>query len=177
MKGKNQNLAILLGSGLIIGGVLVAGQSLATGDQTDPLVTLSYLEQTVTPALKAEAKAQALSVAEDFYTRFDKEIALLEAEFKSLSDSGSTHQYQLVTLSTGQSITLDLGALVVLRVGAATVSGVSSPALVDLTGGSTLESGASLKTNHQYLASIAARTITASEPLVRVLVYGGYQVG
>lgn len=155
---------------------LVAGTAVASGDQTDPLITLSYLEESVTPQLTESARTQAQAIAEDLDQRFEAELSALETEFKasSGSNSNSTHQFQLVSLSKNQSITLDLGTQVVLRIGTASVSASSSPALINLTSGGSLETDQELSMNHLYLATISGRKITATDASTKLMVYGDY---
>ena len=50
------------------------------------------------------------------------------------------------------------------------------PALIDLTSGGTVDSGASLTKNHLYMSTIEGRTLTASANTVKLLVRGGYAV-
>ena len=65
---------------------------------------------------------------------------------------------------------------VLLRVGTAAVRADSSPALIDLTTGGTIETRASLTRNHLYLATIADRSVTATAGTVKILVRGGYTI-
>ena len=72
-------------------------------------------------------------------------------------------------------MSLEVGCEVLLRIGTATVQADSSPALIDLSAGGTVNKGASLEKNHLYMSTIAGRTLTASGD-VKLLVRGSYSV-
>lgn len=79
-------------------------------------------------------------------------------------------------MTSGQVMHLDVGCEVLLRVGSATVQSSDSPALIDLTGGGTVNSGTALSKNHLYMSTIEGRTLSATAGTVKVLVRGGYTV-
>lgn len=147
------------------------------GGQTDPLITRSYLEQYVTPSLEEKANAKAEVEMNRLLLDLEEELAVLRKEVEAAGGTSSQNmeQYTVVTLTQGEKILLDLGTQVVLRVGAATVEGTYDPVLVNLTQGTTLDSGGTLITNHLYLSTIEGRSITALSGVTKVLVYGGYQ--
>ena len=89
---------------------------------------------------------------------------------------GSSASYTLVTLTSGQTMSLEVGCEVMLRVGTATVTAATSPALIDVSTGGTINGGASLTKNHLYMATIADRTIKPTAGTVKLLVRGGYSV-
>ena len=80
-------------------------------------------------------------------------------------------------MTNGQTMSLNVGCEVLLRVGTATVRSDGSPALIDLTSGGTVNSGASLTKNHLYMSTIEGRSLTAGANTVKLLVRGGYSVG
>ena len=57
-------------------------------------------------------------------------------------------------MTSGQTMALEVGCEVLLRVGSATVQSNTSPALIDISTGGTVNSGASLTKNHLYMATI-----------------------
>lgn len=168
-----QNMTIAMGLAFMVGAVVVASSS--AGGEEDPLVTKSYLEQTVTPALKVEAVSGVEAQLERITAELEAEVAEIRAQLDSVGVGGG--QYRVVSLSAGQTLSLDLGTQVVLRVGDATVHSGSFPALINLTSGSSLSTGEQLVENHLYVASIADRTISTSKEDTKLLVYGGYYVG
>lgn len=168
-----QNIALALGVAFLVGAVAVASST--AGGEEDPLVTKSYLEETVTPALKVEAVSGVDAQLERITAELEAEVAEIRGQLESVGIGGG--QYRVVSLSSGQTLSLDLGTQVVLRVGDATVHSGSFPALINLTTGSSLSTGEGLVENNLYVASIADRTITTSREDTKLLVYGGYYVG
>ncbi|MGE4277263.1 MAG: hypothetical protein AB7E30_08850 [Lawsonibacter sp.] len=159
--------------------VLCGGAALAaSGDQSDPLVTLSYLNQTVIPDVVSQVETKASTRQtelaknlSDQITQYKQDIADTE---KAGSESGAS--YTLVTLTSGQTMSLDVGCEVMLRVGTATVSAATSPALIDVSTGGTINNGAALTQNHLYMATIADRTLKPTAASVKLLVRGGYSI-
>lgn len=71
---------------------------------------------------------------------------------------------------------LNVGCEVLLRIGSATVNAATSPALIDVSTGGSINGGASLTQNHLYMATIPDRTLTPTADTVKLLVRGGYSV-
>lgn len=161
--------------------VLGAGAALAAGgDQNDPLVTLSYLKEVVLPDILGQVEESAddrqAELEEDFsaqISQYKKEAAELA---QSVGGGGETASYTLVTLASGQTMYLDVGCELMLRVGTAKVNAATSPALIDIATGDSINNGASLTKNHLYMATIPDRTITPTAETVKLLVRGGYTV-
>ena len=179
MKKPNKRWTIRLGALALTAALLGTGAALAAGgDQNDPLVTLSYLNQTAIPQIvkKVEEKT-ALRQQE-----LERSFAQLLGQYGQTwnpggAPNGSGAGYTLVTMTNGQTMSLDVGCEVLLRVGTATVRSDGSPALIDLTSGGTVNSGASLTKNHLYMSTIEGRSLTAGANTVKLLVRGGYSVG
>lgn len=154
---KNKKLITILSIALAV--VIIAGVSAyaATtfGTSSDPLITLSYLEKTLTPQLLEQ---------------FGDE---LEA---ALVANGGTDTYSVVTLTSGQTLTGAVGCEIMLRIGSASVSASDSPGLVDTTDASSLNNGSALKTNHLYMVTIAGNGIKATAATVKVIVRGSYTI-
>lgn len=177
MKKTNKILAcsaVLCCSGLLLSTLVWASST--AGTESDPLITKSYLDDYVTPQLESGITSDLLGQLDDMTMQLEQELQSLREELDSTFQSNQ-EKFQLVELSSGQTIILDLGAQIVLRVGSATVTGSYSPALVNVTTGSTIDSGTSLTTNHLYLSTIEGRTITATSGTTKVLVFGGYARG
>ena len=79
-------------------------------------------------------------------------------------------------MTSGQTMALEVGCEVLLRVGSATVQSNTSPALIDISTGGTVNSGASLTKNHLYMSTIPDRTLKAAASDVKLLVRGGWSV-
>ena len=152
--------ALCLGTGV----ALAAG----AGSADDPLVTLSYLNETVLPKLVQTVQASADTRKAELTEQFNQALS------QSGGGSGTSASYTVVTLAAGQRMDLELGAEVMLRVGSATAGAMENPALVDITTGGNLNNGSSLVQNHLYLATMTDHYIPAGSGTVRVLVRGGY---
>ena len=151
---------------------LCAGAALAAGggSQSDPLVTLSYLTQTVQPDILRQVEERANTRQADLMTQFEHRLDQLQG------GTGGSAAYTLVTLSSGDRLELEVGCELMLRVGSAAVNSATEPALIDMTTGGTLANGGSLVQNHLYMATIPDRTLTASAGTVKLLVRGGYSI-
>ena len=151
---------------------LCAGAALAAGggSQSDPLVTLSYLTQTVQPDILRQVEERANTRQADLMTQFEHRLDQLQG------GTGGSAAYTLVTLSSGDRLELEVGCELMLRVGSAAVNSATEPALIDMTTGGTLANAGSLVQNHLYMATIPDRTVTASAGTVKLLVRGGYSI-
>lgn len=164
----------VIGCVALIGSFSLANSSV--GGQSDPLITKSYLDETVVPSLTVEATAAAQAQIDSMTATLDAEIAALQKEIDA-AVVGSGGQYEVVSLASGQSLYPDLGTQMVLRIGSVHVTSTSFPALVDLTKGESLSSGDSLTVNHLYLSTIEGRVVTSTANSTKIMVYGGYTIG
>lgn len=172
---KRRVLPLALSLSLLLG----AGASFAaTGDQSDPLISLSYLQQTVLPDILRQVEEKVAPQQTQLGTELSAQIAQYKTDMQALVGSSSTgsDSYTLVTLSKEQTMYLNLGCEVLLRVGSAKVNANSSPALIDMTSGSTISNGTSLTKNHLYMSTIADRTLTPTADTVKLLVRGSYSI-
>ena len=146
----------------LVGVAFAAGQQ---GSQSDPLVTLSYLNETFLGQIM---------------TKVDQKIAARNSQLLQQSGGGtgsaSSVEFQVVTLSKGQTLTGDIGCEVMLRVGSATCVSPSNPGLIDESAATTLNNGGALVTNHLYMMTIEGRGVKAGSGTVKLLVRGGYTI-
>ena len=121
--------------------ILTATVSVAAdvGSSGDPLVTLSYLNDTYFNAI---------------LSKVDSRIA---AQGGGSGTSGTASTFTLVTLSSGQTLKGGIGCEVMLRVGTATCSASSTPGLIDTTDATTLNNGGGLGEKHVYIMTIEER--------------------
>lgn len=179
MKKLNKRWTIRLGTLALTAVLLGTGAALAAGgDQNDPLVTLSYLNQTAIPQIVKQVEEKTALRQQEL----ERSFAQLLGQYGQTGNpggapNGSGAGYTLVTMTNGQTMSLNVGCEVLLRVGTATVRSDGSPALIDLTSGGTVNSGASLTKNHLYMSTIEGRSLTAGANTVKLLVRGGYSVG
>ena len=172
---------MLLSYTLLVVGVMAAGTA---GSQSDPLVTLSYLNDTFMAQIMGKVDEQ-LAARDKELT--DKLTAQVQADTKALAekyggsvqtggDAGSTDTFAVVTLEKGQILRGEIGCEVMLRVGTAICVSPSSPGLIDETDATTLESGKALVKNHLYMMTIDERGVKATAATTKLLVRGGYTV-
>ena len=119
------------------------------GSSDDPLVTLSYLNETFMDSIME---------------RVDQKIASAASNFT------------VVTLTSGQVLTGDIGCEVMLRVGTAVCVSPSSPGLIDETAATALNNGSALVQNHLYMMTIEGRGVRATAGTTKLLVRGSYTV-
>ena len=172
---------LLLAGGTLLAAAMAAGTA---GSQSDPLVTMSYLNDTFL--------TQLLGKVDEKLTARDKELtdkltAQVARDTKALagkygasaatdSDGGTAETFAVVTLSRGQTLYGGIGCEVMLRVGTAVCVANSSPGLIDETDATALDSGAALAQNHLYMATVEGRGVTATAATVKLLVRGGYEI-
>lgn len=160
----------------LIGAALAAG-----GTQSDPLVTLSYLNNKATPEILSQLEVK-LSQQEQLLTaQLNDVVAQYKQDIERLLNTGTSASggissvYTVVTLNQGQQLIGKDGCEFLLRSGSATCISDSAPGLVDMTGGTTLANGGSLVRNHLYLGTIEGRGLKATSS-VTVMVRGRYVI-
>ena len=172
---KKPNKTARLGAIALSAVLLGTGASLAAGDQSDPLVTLSYLNQTAIPQIVKQVEDKTALRQKELEAALADQIELYKRQaVQGGTVSGGSASYTLVSMSGGQVMSLEVGCEVLLRVGSVSVQADSSPALIDLSAGGTVNAGPLTK-NHLYMSTIAGRTLTASGE-VKLLVRGSYSV-
>lgn len=146
---------------LVLSALLMTTVSLAAeaGSSGDPLVTLSYLNETFFNSIM---------------DRVDQKIA--QRTGQAIPGGASSASFAVVTLSEGQTLTGDIGCEVMLRVGSAVCVSPSDPGLIDETTASTLSNGGALVQNHLYMMTIGGRGVRATSGTVKVLARGSYSV-
>ncbi len=85
--------------------------------------------------------------------------------------------YRRVDLTSGQTAKCAIGTEIILRLGSAVATGSSNPAMVDISDSSSLNSGASLKSNHLYFVTIKDNGFKAGSNGCTVFIRGTYTVG
>lgn len=161
----------LIAAGVLLAVLLVAsiGALAATnyGTKDDPLVTLSYLDNTVTGAILDKLDASIAETENELTASFDEKIA----------SSGGAETFSLVTLTNGQKVTCGVGAEIMLRIGAAASYGSDSPRLVNTTAGTSVTAaGEVLAVNNMYMVTIQGNGIQAASDTVKVLIRGSYTI-
>lgn len=158
-------LFTLLLASLTILSISVAAAGTA-GSSSDPLVTLSYLNEKFLPELMTRVDeklaARTDTATKELRAQVDADIKRLEEKYGSQTSNegastGTADSFAVVTMTNGQVLYGAIGCEVMLRVGTASVVSPSSPGLIDSTGGTTLDNGAGLTKNHLYMMTISDR--------------------
>ena len=160
---KNRRLSWLLAIIAVFAALSITAFAVEPGSSSDPLVTLSYLEDVFFDKIMDE-------VDERIATR-NKDIAK-----EVTGTSGTADAFAVVTLTDGQVLIGDIGCEVMLRVGSAVCTSPSAPGLIDETSATTLNNGGALQQNHMYMMTIENRGVKATSATVKVLVRGGYTI-
>lgn len=135
----------------ITGVALAAGTQ---GSQSDPLVTLSYINDVLVPELMARAD--------------EKIEAKTEALMKEVQ-TGSRAVFATVEIPTGKKLNLTAGTQLILRQGAA----LNTDGIIDLTEGVSMWN--KLQPNHLYIATKDGQQVTVTENTL-FLVQGRYTI-
>lgn len=152
---RNKWTARLASLALVLVTVVVAALAAGTqGSQSDPLVTLSYLNEKALPEL---------------LTQVDKKVEEGTRELRGQMEKKGQAVFQTVEISAGKAVTLTAGSQLLLRSGAAS----SSDGLIDLTTGETV--WGELAVNHLYIASGDGQKVTVAEKTT-MMTLGGYTV-
>lgn len=155
------------------------------GSSSDPLVTLSYLNEVFLPELLEQAQekldARTESASQELSAQVESDIERLEEKYGTpTSDEGAladtVDSFVVVTMTSGQVLYGDIGCEVMLRVGSASVVSPSSPGLIDTTSATTLDNGKALVKNHLYMLTISDRGVKATAATTKLLVRGTYEV-
>ena len=158
--------ALRLAALMLVSCLAMTGVSLAVepGSASDPLVTLSYLNETFLGQVM---------------TQVDQKIAARNSQLLQQSGgtgSTSSAEFTVVTLSSGQTLTGDIGCEVMLRIGSASCVSPSNPGLIDETTAATLNNGSALSVNHLYMMTIEGRGVKAGAATTKLLVRGSYTI-
>ncbi|MDE6935147.1 MAG: hypothetical protein K2P26_06020 [Oscillospiraceae bacterium] len=172
MKNKLRLFACVLLAAMAL--TAFAALSGGAGSQGDPLVTLSYLNETFTKEILDKVDKAARERDAAVLEEADRLIVQAERELRG-SVSEASPAYAAVTLSPGQTLSGSAGCELILRSGEAICTAGGYPGLVDTTTGGALGGGEALAENHLYLMT-DKRGVSASSEAV-LLVRGGYSVG
>ncbi len=142
-------------------GLMTTALAAEAGSSGDPLVTLSYLNDTF---------------FNNIMRRVDQKIAERTGQALPGGTSSTAASFVVVTLNEGQTLTGGIGCEVMLRVGSAVCVSPSDPGLIDETTAATLANGGALVQNHLYMMTIEGRGVRATAAATKVLARGSYTV-
>lgn len=144
------------------------------GSESDPLVTLSYLEETVVPRMREELGGALDEKAAEIGEKLAGSAG--GAQLSEGSKVDGDLRFSVVSLSSGQTLSCSVGTEIMLRIGTAVSFGSSNPRLIDETSGASVsQAGVELAKDHMYIVTIKGNGIKATSN-VKVLVRGSYTV-
>ena len=165
-----RKIALILTAVLLGLAVCLPAAAAGAGTSDDPLVTLSYLNETFLAAVQKR-------IDEAVASRNASLTAYIDGKLGSGGGSAETaSSFAVVTIPAGKTLVGDIGCEVMLRVGSAACVSPSTPGLIDETTGGTLENGKALVKNHLYMMTIEGRGVKAGSGTVKVLVRGSYTI-
>lgn len=167
------------------------------GSQSDPLVTLSYIEQVLLPQSKKDVDASVADALEDYEDALgdqtktvekyidkklrsfaagdvdDELVEAIAAVIAQQMDTGAAANapWAVVEVPAGYTVVCEMGVQAILRAGQATCTG----SLVDLSNGETLAGGSSLTANHLYAMDGQGKSLFTTQGCT-LLISGGYTV-
>lgn len=165
-------LAVLTAVALVSGLTTLAVTSY--GSESDPLVTLSYLNETVTPAIMEQWNAALEAKTAELQARLDE---LSGQTQPPESDGTAPSGFVVLTLSKDQTVVCGIGTEIMPRLGSVVSFGPDSPRLVDETDASSVTAeGAALTVNHMYMVTIKGNGVKADRDNTKILIRGEYTV-
>lgn len=165
-----RKIALILTAALLGLAVCLPAAAAGAGTSDDPLVTLSYLNETFLAAVQKR-------IDEAVASRNASLTAYIDGKLGSGGGSaGTASSFAVVTIPAGKTLVGDIGCEVMLRVGTASCVSPSSPGLIDETTAGTLNNAGALVTNHLYMMTIEGRGVKAGSATTKLLVRGSYTV-
>ena len=158
-------MAVVMTIGVLGMTVSVAAEP---GTDQDPLITLSYLNDTFMSQIMAKVDEKIAARNQQIAQQISGEI--------SGEGSGVAETFSVVTLTKGQILTGGIGCEVMLRIGTASCVSPSNPGLIDETDGKTLGNGSALVQNHLYMMTIEGRGVKATADTTKLMVRGAYTI-
>ncbi len=153
----------------------VAAMAEGEGTESDPLVTLSYINNVFTKYVTDLFTQELEKRAAELETGINDKITAIETAYGSMGQLAERSTYSVVSLTNGQTLVGQRGTEIMLRVGSAYVVAPASPGLIDTSTAAILENGKYLVKNHMYMVTINDRAIKASGD-VMVVVRGDYKI-
>ena len=172
------------------------------GSQSDPLVTLSYIEKVLLPNAQKDVDktvSNAMEEFEDALSDSDKTIqSYIDKKLRSFASGDVDEElidaiaasvleqaggsvtagevsWSVIQVPAGRTVVCEVGVQAILRVGQATCVAAGTPGLIDLSNGETLENGGALAANHLYTPSLQRRGIYTAQGCT-LLIAGSYTI-
>ena len=185
MKKRNTAFARLVG--LLLVSVTVLTLTVAAtggaGTSSDPLVTLSYLNEKFLPQILSEVDKKTASREQTLSSKLTEQVKSETQTFEQKygassgnTSGGTAMSFTVITLNQGQILYMGVGCEAMLRTGSGVCVAASTPGLIDETSGAALAGGLALQQNHLYMATVDSRGVQAGANSTKLLVRGNYSV-
>ena len=181
MKKRNNAFARLVGLLLVSATVLTltVAATGGAGTSSDPLVTLSYLNEKFLPQILSEVDKKAAAREQELSRKLTEQVRSETKAFEQKyggTSGGTAASFTLVTLNKWQILYMGVGCEAMLRTGSGVCVAASNPGLVDETAGAVLAGGLGLQPHHLYMATVDSRGVQAGADGTKLLVRGNYSV-
>ena len=147
MKRRSALLAAALAVALLTGAALAAG-----GDSSDPLISLDYLQSVFLPKANAQIDSRLDASDSAAYGKAEETWRAALAAAEANVGARRADVFTEAQLKQADILTGPTGLQVIVLAGSVNVQ-FSSGAVVDVTNGSEVKSGAGLTVNHRYLVA------------------------
>ena len=179
MMKRSNRITAVIGAIILVSVTLIGAFSVSAtgGDQTDPLITLSYLTQVVKPELMTKVDEKVAANEQALLGKVDAAIGDYSKKMEEAlgGTGGDGAAYTVVSLSKDELLCPNAGVEILLRTGTAVISAGSVPVMLDATSGVTVGIGGALQANHLYVVPLEGAVISATEDCT-LLVRGEYVV-
>lgn len=150
---NKRKIALVVALCVVMAGVVISYAQ--PGDESDPVVTLSYIKDTVIPTI---------------YDYIDDKLS------GKTDNGGEADTFSVLELAEGRKIICDSGCEIILRAGAADVIATEKGGLADTTMGADLADGTAVPGNHLLIVPVAdGRGVEAVTDCI-LMVKGKYSV-
>lgn len=149
---KRIQIVISLIVALIVSSAIIAFA--APGDSNDPLVTLSYITETLMPQIDQKINASIdAKLDQKISEKIDEELAGFTPSSPSASTSSgaSAESFILVNVRKNQRIIGGEGTEFVVRSGSGVIIATENGGIADLSAGCDLPNGSAVPLNHHLL--------------------------
>ncbi len=154
---KKNNLRFRIGAMVAAIACLFTVVLAEPGGSDDPLITKSYIENTVMPAIKEYVEGKI-------------------AEITGGENNSTNSSFQVVEAKDGKEIICSAGTEIILRMGQATIIATEKGGLADTTAGFDLGNETPMPSNHLLIVPLSdGRGIKAQSDII-VMIKGGYTI-
>ena len=148
--------------------VLATAAMAAGGDSSDPLISLNYLQTTFTTKATSSIDAALDKADQAAYAKAEAALRSTSAAAEANVGAQRADVFTESRLKQGDILSGTTGLQVIVLAGSVNVQ-FSSGAVVDVTTGSEVKSGAALAENHRYLVEKTPTRMEALIMLIRLL--------